>query len=108
MAQPEPDSLVEAVEIAIDGVLDLHMFAPRETADVVTTYLDECVARGIATVRIIHGKGVGVQRRIVEGVLRRHPAVAGYGPADAWAGGWGATVATLRVVGTEGGEPTPP
>lgn len=91
----EPPSGV--VEVPIDGVLDLHTFAPRETADVVASYLDECVARGIATVRVIHGKGVGTQRRIVEGVLRRHPAVVSFAPAPAWVGGWGATVVELRV-----------
>lgn len=92
--------LPEVVEVPIDGVLDLHTFAPRDTADVVATYLDECVARGIATVRVIHGKGVGVQRRIVEGVLRRHPAVVSFAPAQAWVGGWGATVVELRIAGS--------
>ncbi len=86
-----------AVEIPIDGVLDLHPFRPGEVAEVVAAYLDECVARGIADVRLIHGKGTGVQREIVHGALRRHPAVAGFRAGGAGEGGWGATVVRLNV-----------
>jgi DNA-nicking Smr family endonuclease len=86
----------EPVEVPIDGTLDLHTFRPRDVADVVATYLDECRARGILGVRVIHGKGVGVQRRIVEGVLQRHPAVLSFRTADSGAGGWGATLIQLR------------
>jgi dsDNA-specific endonuclease/ATPase MutS2 len=93
----------DAVVLPIDGTLDLHTFAPRDVADVVATYLDECLARGITSVRIVHGKGIGVQRRIVEGALRRHPAVVWFGTADSWAGGWGATVVELRVKPDAGG-----
>ena len=92
----EPDTPPDVVEIPINGILDLHTFAPRDVADVVATYIDECIARGILSVRIIHGKGVGVQRRIVEGVLKQHPAVVSFRTADTWAGGWGATVVKLR------------
>ncbi len=99
----EENAIPDVIEIPIDGVLDLHTFAPRDVADVVGTYLDECQARGILSVRIIHGKGVGVQRRIVEGVLAKHPAVLGFRTAEAWAGGWGATIAELRTVMKQGG-----
>jgi len=84
--------------LEIDGVLDLHMFRPDETRDLVRDYLDECVTRGIRDVRIIHGKGIGVQREIVRGVLRDHPAVTGFGPSHD-AGSWGATVVRLRLPG---------
>ncbi|MBM4394441.1 MAG: Smr/MutS family protein [Deltaproteobacteria bacterium] len=93
----------DPVEVPIDGTLDLHAFAPRDVADVVATYLDECLAAGIPEVRVIHGKGVGVQRRTVEAVLRRHPAVVAFRTAAAWEGGWGATVVALRPGGTEEG-----
>lgn len=84
----------EAVELPIDGTLDLHTFAPRETKELVPVYLDECRARGILTVRIIHGKGIGVQREIVRAILAEHPAVISFGhPSDA--GSWGATVVEL-------------
>lgn len=91
MGDGTPD---DAVELPIDGVLDLHTFSPAETRDLVPAYLDECRARGILSVRIIHGKGVGVQREIVHAALRRHPAVVSFGhPQDA--GSWGATVVEL-------------
>lgn len=81
-------------ELPIDGVLDLHMFRPRDVKDLVGDYLDECRARGILEVRLIHGKGIGALRETVRAVLDRRPDVAGYGhPADA--GSWGVTVVRL-------------
>ena len=88
--------------LEIDGVLDLHMFRPDETRDLVRDYLDECVRLGIRDVRIIHGKGIGVQREIVRAVLREHPAVVSFGhPSDA--GAWGATVVRLQIPTAEDG-----
>ncbi len=84
----------DPVELPIDGTLDLHTFAPGATRELLPVYLDECRARGILSVRIIHGKGQGVQRTIVRAVLERHPAVLSYRhPSDH--GSWGATVAEL-------------
>jgi len=86
----------ETVELPVDGMLDLHTFHPRDVRSVVIAYLDEAYTRGIGEVRIVHGKGTGTQRRIVEGVLARHPKVLSFRPAEGDRGGWGATVATLR------------
>ena len=87
----------DAEIMPVDGVLDLHMFRPAETRDLVADYLDLCRERGILDVRIIHGKGIGVQRELVHGVLSRHPAVESFGhPGDQ--GSWGATVVRLRPV----------
>ncbi|MGI5864067.1 MAG: Smr/MutS family protein [Myxococcales bacterium] len=91
----EPEGMEQVVEVPIDGTLDLHTFAPREIADLVSTYLDECRARSILEVRIIHGKGTGTQRRIVQKVLERHPAVRAFRSADERSGGWGATLVDL-------------
>jgi DNA-nicking Smr family endonuclease len=85
------------VEVPITDALDLHAFAPRDVADVVGEYLHAAAERGFVEVRVIHGKGVGVQREIVHGVLRRHPRVAGFVLADGARGGWGATLVTLKV-----------
>ena len=85
-----------AEEMPIDGVLDLHMFQPREVKDLVGDYIDACLEAGIGEVRIIHGKGIGALRTIVQKVLDAHPAVVHYGhPPDA--SSWGVTVATLRL-----------
>ena len=88
-------------EMDIDGVLDLHMFQPRDVKDLVGDYLDECRERGILEVRIIHGKGIGALRETVRAVLDRRQDVAGYGhPADA--SSWGATVVRLKPKDTSG------
>lgn len=89
----------------IDGELDLHTFPPRETRDVVVAYIEEAHARGLTEIRIVHGKGIGVQRRIVHGVLDEHPLVAGYRLAGEGRGGWGATLVDVRPRPPEHDEP---
>jgi dsDNA-specific endonuclease/ATPase MutS2 len=84
------------VPIPIEDSLDLHAFAPRDVPSVVEEYLLEALSRGFAEVRLIHGRGIGVQRAIVQSLLARHPLVAGYADAPADRGGRGATVVRLR------------
>jgi DNA-nicking Smr family endonuclease len=87
----------EPVRIPIEDALDLHAFAPRDVAAVVADYLDAAHARGFTEVRLIHGRGIGVQRRIVQSVLAEHPLVAGYADAPPERGGFGATIVQLRT-----------
>lgn len=86
----------EPVRIPINGELDLHTFAPRETAQVVEAYLEACRERGIFSVRIIHGKGTGALRETVHALLRRSLLVADFRLGDETSGSWGATIATLK------------
>ena len=84
------------VEYPIDGTLDLHLFQPRDIREVVTDYIDACLERGIYSLRIIHGKGIGVQREIVHSILKKHPAVAAFRHEGGTGGSWGATVVDLK------------
>jgi DNA-nicking Smr family endonuclease len=104
--EPPEDLSDDPVAMPIDGVLDLHMFRPREIRELVPDYLDLCRERGILTVRIIHGKGIGVQREIVHKILAQRSDVISFGhPGDG--GSWGATVAELRSLDGQTGEPAP-
>ena len=89
-----PDS--DPIRIPITDVFDLHSVPPRDVQGVVEEYLLEARAAGLKALRIIHGRGIGVQREIVRAVLARTPFVASFGDAPAEAGGWGATIVTLR------------
>ena len=83
------------VVIPIQDVLDLHPFAPKDIPSVVEEYIRECLRRGIHNVRLIHGRGSGVQRNIVRSLLESHPNVVSFHDAPPQAGGWGATVVKL-------------
>ncbi len=83
-------------EMPIDGVLDLHAFRSEEVKSLVPEYLEECRRRGILEVRIIHGKGTGTLRRLVQSLLSRDPGVLSFKTADLSGGGWGATEVILK------------
>jgi dsDNA-specific endonuclease/ATPase MutS2 len=87
----------EPVEIEITDVFDLHSIPAREVKVVVEEYLYQAHRRGFEVVRIIHGKGIGVQKEIVRSVLERTPFVETWTDAPVEAGGWGATIVRLRV-----------
>ena len=87
---------VEPVALEVTDVLDLHSFPPGEIGELVRDYLDLACERGFAQVRIVHGRGVGVQRERVRKILERDARVEAFGDAPAEAGGWGATWARLR------------
>jgi dsDNA-specific endonuclease/ATPase MutS2 len=86
---------VSAVRMDITDTLDLHTFSPAELEPLLEDYMEECLKLGITEIRIIHGKGKGIQRRRVQSVLSRSPLVQSYHDADPGGGGWGATIAVL-------------
>ena len=91
MEQPD-----EPVRIPITDTFDLHSVPPRDVKPVIEEYLAEAHRLGLKALRIIHGRGIGVQREIVRSVLARTPFVQNFRDAPAEAGGWGATIITLR------------
>lgn len=84
------------VVVPIEDAIDLHPFAPREIASVVESYLDAARDAGFEEVRLIHGRGRGVQRANLHRLLRDHPLVAAYRDAPPERGGLGATLVWLR------------
>jgi dsDNA-specific endonuclease/ATPase MutS2 len=87
----------EPVRIEITDVFDLHSVPARDVKEIVEAYLEEAHAKGFTAIRLIHGRGIGVQRETVRAVLSRTPFVIDFRDAPAEAGGWGATIATLRA-----------
>jgi dsDNA-specific endonuclease/ATPase MutS2 len=92
----DPETSEDPLRIPITDVFDLHSVPPRDVEAVVEAYLEEAHKLGLKALRIIHGRGIGVQREIVRAVLARTEFVSWYSDAPAEAGGWGATIVTLR------------
>ena len=91
---PFPDPVV----IEFRDILDLHSIPPKQVRAVVEDYLEEARARRVRYLRIIHGKGIGVQRDIVRSILAGKPYVKDFRDAPAEAGSWGATIVELQVI----------
>jgi DNA-nicking Smr family endonuclease len=87
---------MDPVKLPIEDVLDLHTFHPGEIPHLLEDYLSECIKTGLFSVRIIHGKGKGVQKKRVRELLRQNPLVESFNDAPPEAGGWGATVVELK------------
>ena len=85
----------EEVVLPVEDFIDLHPFPPRDIPEVVLSYLETAVDAGFTEVRLIHGRGVGVQRQRVREALKDHPDVISYSDATPDRGGWGATVVQL-------------
>jgi len=85
-------------EYPIDGTLDLHHFAPKDTRDVLLEYIRVCLEKKIYKLRIVHGKGIGVKREIVHSVLKSHASVKEFHQEGGSGGSWGATVVSLHTV----------
>ena len=89
---PFPDP----VELEITDTLDLHAFSPKEVKLVTETYLEEARKKNFRTVKIIHGKGIGVQREIVRSVLEKTDFVKDFKNGAEFSGNWGATVVNFK------------
>lgn len=83
--------------IPIEESIDLHLFLPKEIRDVVEGYIEAAIEKGFREVRLIHGRGKGVQRHRVQQILSNHAGVERFVDAPAHQGGWGATIAWLIV-----------
>jgi DNA-nicking Smr family endonuclease len=95
MKTPDPP-FDQPVVLPVEDSIDLHAFQPRDIPSVVEEYLEQCKQADFREIRIVHGKGIGVQRTIVRSVLEKHPAVESYYDAPSQAGGWGATIVLLK------------
>jgi DNA-nicking Smr family endonuclease len=98
VGEDEPDCPFgrEPVRVPIEDALDLHGFQPREVREVVDAYLDAAREAGFREVRLIHGRGRGVQRKAIQSMLARDPRVARFADAPPERGGFGATLVWLR------------
>lgn len=85
----------EPIELPIDGILDLHLFSPKEVKELIPDYIDACIDKEIYSIRIIHGKGKGVLRRLVHSILEKNDEVISYRLADDRSS-WGATLVELN------------
>jgi len=90
------ETTMDPVVVPIDGVLDLHTFAPGELNKLMQDYIEACLESNIYDLRIIHGKGSGVMRSRVHALLEKDLRVDGFEAAPADTGGWGATLVTLK------------
>lgn len=96
MANKHEDEHDDVAVVEIGDSIDLHGFRPRDVVDVVDSYLEAAWEKGLREVRLIHGRGKGVQRANVQRRLAQHPLVEDYANAPGYRGGWGATIAWLR------------
>jgi len=87
---------MKPVKIPIEDKLDLHTFQPKEMPALLDDYFSACIEANIFEVRIIHGKGKGVLRKRLRGLLDRNPWVSSFKTAPPEAGGWGATLVKLK------------
>lgn len=99
---PAGEAIPEEIVLPLEDWIDLHAFRPREIRSVVASYLQQALDAGFTEVRLVHGRGIGVQREIVRSLLQHHPAVTAFFDAPPERGGWGATVVRLTGGGGEG------
>lgn len=94
----EGTGIPDEVVLPVEQYIDLHAFAAKDVRAVVLSYLDAAIEAGFREVRLIHGRGRGVQRASLRALLADHPAVLAFDDAEPTRGGWGATVVRLRHI----------
>jgi len=87
---------MQPVKIYIEDVLDLHTFKAEDVPELLEDYIFECIKSSIFSMRIIHGKGRGIQKKRVQKLLKNNPKVESFQDAPPEAGGWGATLVNLK------------
>ncbi len=87
---------VQPVKIPIEDTLDLHTFKPKEIPELLIDYFSACIDADIYSVRIVHGKGRGILKGRVQGLLKKNLMVESFSNATPEAGGWGATLVELK------------
>ncbi len=97
MTSDSDEFFPEPVDVPVQDSFDLHTFSPRDIPSVVESYLEAAIEAGFEEVRLIHGRGKGVQKEVVRRVLSKHPRVSSFREAPPERGGWGATIAWLEL-----------
>lgn len=87
---------MQPVKMPIEDILDLHTFKPKDIPDLLVDYFEACINEGIYSVRIVHGKGRGILKKRVHGLLKKNLMVKSFQDAPSEAGGWGATLVELK------------
>jgi DNA-nicking Smr family endonuclease len=100
LSVPEDPEGEEPFALPLTGELDLHAFSPRDIPSVVAEYVRACRALGVLRLRLVHGRGRGVQRAVVRRALASMDDVVSFSDAPPAAGGWGATCVVLEPPGT--------
>jgi DNA-nicking Smr family endonuclease len=90
----------EPFDVPLTGELDLHAFSPRDIPSLVEEYVRACRERGVLHLRLVHGRGRGVQRAVVRRTLASTCGVVSFSDAPPGAGGWGATMVVLEPADT--------
>ena len=96
MTRPDPPREPPPHRVPVEESIDLHAYTPREVVSVAEEYLEAAARKRYQVVRLIHGKGTGVQRAAVRALLARHPLVESFSDAPPEAGGWGVTRVILK------------
>ncbi len=95
--EPDDSAFDEPIILPLEDSIDLHAFSPKDIPSVVEEYLEQCHQAGFHEVRLIHGRGKGIQRQVVRTLLEKYPRILSFKDAPPESGGWGATIVQLKM-----------